>query len=42
MDPTVWVCKDDAEFVDVIHVNSDTLFGVSASCIKNKVLKSKL
>ena len=28
MDPSIWVSKDDAEFVDVIHVNSDTLLGV--------------
>ena len=30
-DPSLWVSKDDAEFVDVIHVNSDTLLGVSYS-----------
>ena len=29
MDPSLWVSKEDAEFVDIIHVNSDTLFGVS-------------
>jgi len=27
MDPSIWVSKDDAEFVDIIHVNSDTLLG---------------
>ena len=31
MDPSLWVSKEDAEFVDIIHVNSDTLFGVSYS-----------
>ena len=34
MDPSIWVSKDDAEFVDVIHVNSDTLLGVRYSSIK--------
>ena len=37
MDPAIWVSKDDAEFVDIIHVNSDTLLGVRYPSIKSEL-----
>ena len=37
MDPSIWVSKDDAEFVDIIHVNSDTLLGVRYHSIKSEL-----
>ena len=39
MDPSIWVSKDDAEFVDVIHVNSDTLLGVRHPSIINLAIE---